>query len=117
MKTDSLEQLRGKLREFADEREWDQFHTPKNLCCALAVEAAELLEIFQWQPDLKAGELPDEVVAAAEQEIGDVLLYLIRLSDKLGVDPVRAANAKLAINAEKYPVALARGTSKKYTDL
>lgn len=117
MASDSLDKLRGKLRKFADEREWDQFHTPKNLCCALAVEAAELLEIFQWQPDLKAGELPAETVAAAQEEIGDVLLYLIRLSDKLGVDPVHAANAKLVINAGKYPVALSRGTSKKYTRL
>jgi dCTP diphosphatase len=103
------------LREFAAERDWDQFHSPKNLACALSVEAAELLEHFQWSSDNQV--LPVDQVEVVANEIADVLLYLIRLADKLGVDPVAAAKAKLVLNAQKYPVDLCRGSSKKYTEL
>ena len=103
------------LREFAAERDWDQFHSPKNLACALSVEAAELLEHFQWSSDKQA--LPADQLEAVSHEIADVLLYLIRLADKLGIDPVAAATAKLVLNAQKYPVDLSRGSSKKYTEL
>jgi dCTP diphosphatase len=113
--TDSLEGLKRALREFAAERDWDQFHSPKNLACALSVEAAELLEHFQWSPDHQA--LPADQLEAISHEIADVLLYLTRLADKLGIDPVGAANAKLVLNAQKYPVDLSRGSSKKYTEL
>jgi NTP pyrophosphatase (non-canonical NTP hydrolase) len=112
-----LEQLRDQLRKFAAERDWDQFHSPKNLACALSVEAAELLENFQWLTDDGSSNLPPAKQEEVRMEIADVLLYLIRLSDKLGIDAVEAAQAKLSINAQKYPVATARGTSKKYSEL
>jgi dCTP diphosphatase len=112
-----LEQLRGQLREFAAERDWDQFHSPKNLAMALTVEAAELLETFQWLTEEQSRTLPAEALAAASDEVADVLLYLVRLSDKLGIDPVAAAQRKLRSNAERYPAEKARGNSRKYTEL
>lgn len=113
----SLEELRDELRRFAAERDWDQFHFPKNLAIALSVEAAELLEHFQWLPDLESAALPVETHAKVREELADVLLYLIRLADKLDVDLAAAAVDKMSVNAEKYPVDKARGSSKKYTDL
>ncbi len=110
MTPDSLATLRDCVRSFARERDWEQFHTPKNLCCALSVEAAELLEHFQW---VEANEKKDELA----DEIGDVLIYLVRLADVLGVDPLLAAEQKLAKNALKYPIERAKGSAKKYTDL
>ena|ERR1700694_2101042 len=116
MTTDSLTGLTVALRAFAEERDWDQFHTPKNLACALSVEAAELLEHFQWLPDGAPSEALEDKQELISQELGDVLLYLIRLSDKLGVDLVDAAARKLRINADKYPIDRARGSSRKYTE-
>jgi NTP pyrophosphatase (non-canonical NTP hydrolase) len=113
----SLESLRDALRAFAAERDWDQFHSPKNLAMALSVEAAELLELFQWLSEADSRKLEAARKAAASEEIADVLLYLIRLSDTLDIDPIAAAERKIALNAEKYPVEKARGTSRKYTDL
>ena len=115
--TDPLVALRDALRAFAAERDWDQFHSPRNLAAALAVEAAELLEPFQWLTDEQSRDLSTEARAAVEQEMADVLLYLVRLADKLGVDLERAARAKMALNAEKYPVDRARGSSRKYDEL
>lgn len=112
-----LESLRAQLRDFAAARDWDQFHSPKNLAMALAVEAAELLETFQWLTEEQSRNPSPEALAAADEEIADVLLYLIRLSDKLGIDPVAAANRKIMRNAEKYPAEKARGNSRKYTEL
>ena len=112
-----LESLRDQLRTFASDRDWDQFHSPKNLAAALAVEAAELLEHFQWLTDAQSQQLPPEVLNEVRAEVADVLLYLIRISDKLGIDLVAAANAKIVLNAEKYPVEKARGSSRKYTEL
>jgi NTP pyrophosphatase (non-canonical NTP hydrolase) len=112
-----FESLRDRLREFATARDWDQFHSPKNLAMALAGEAGELLENFQWLTEEQSRRPSPEVLAAAGEEIADVLLYLIRLSDKLGIDPIAAADAKLLANAVKYPVDKARGTAKKYTEL
>ena len=114
MNNDSLESLKQSLRQFALERDWDQFHSPKNLCCALSVEVGELLENFQWEPESEV--LDDAKRLHVANEIGDVLNYLVRLSDKLGIDPVKAAQNKLRLNADKYPVHLARGSKKKYTD-
>jgi NTP pyrophosphatase (non-canonical NTP hydrolase) len=112
-----LDGLREQLREFARERDWEQFHSPKNLAMALTVEAAELLEVFQWLTESESC-LPDAAArAAAEEEIADVLLYLVRIADQLGIDPVAAANRKLAANARKYPVEKARGSAKKYDKL
>ena len=115
--TDSLVRLRGALREFAVERDWDQFHSPRNLATALIVEVAELLEPFQWLTDEQSANLAPEARAAVEQEMADVLLYLVRLADKLGVDLEQAAFAKIARNAAKYPVEKARGSSRKYDEL
>jgi NTP pyrophosphatase (non-canonical NTP hydrolase) len=84
---------------------------------ALSVEAAELLETFQWRTEEQSRSLPPEALAAASDEIADVLLYLIRLSDKLGIDPIAAAQRKLVANGERYPVDKARGNSRKYTEL
>jgi NTP pyrophosphatase (non-canonical NTP hydrolase) len=112
-----LDELREQLRQFARERDWDQFHSPKNLAMALAVEAAELLENFQWLTEEQSRELDPEAREAVRREIADVLLYLIRLGDRLGIDPVDAAKRKLVENARKYPVEKARGSRKKYTEL
>lgn len=114
---DALETLRDALRRFAAEREWDQFHFPKNLAIALSVEAAELLEHFQWLADVDSGDLPVATRAKVREELADVLLYLIRLADKLDIDLASAATDKIAVNAQKYPVHKARGSSKKYTEL
>lgn len=111
---DPLIRLRDALREFAAARDWDQFHSPRNLATALAVEAAELLEPFQWLTEAEAAELSPDTRAAVEQEMADVLLYLVRLADRLGVDLEQAAFAKIARNAEKYPVEKSRGSARKY---
>ena len=114
---DELEHLRTRLREFATEREWGPYHSPKNLAMALAAESGELLEVFQWLTEAESRALAPAARAAAAEEMADVLLYLVRLADELGVDLVDAAKRKLAINAEKYPVDKARGSSRKYTEL
>lgn len=115
--TDSLQGLARQLAEFARERDWQQFHSPKNLASALVVEAGELLEHFQWMPEAQSRSLSSEKCDAVGAEVADVLLYLIQLSSALGIDPVAAAQAKLKLNAQRYPVALARGSSKKYDEL
>jgi NTP pyrophosphatase (non-canonical NTP hydrolase) len=112
-----LESLRDQMREFARARDWDQFHSPKNLAMALSVEASELLEHFQWLTEEQSRGLDANAQAAVCAEIADVLLYLIRLADQLGIDPVAAAQRKLVENAQKYPVDKARGNRKKYTEL
>src|SRR5271163_3437133 len=100
----SLEELRDALQRFASERDWDQFHSPKNLAIALSVEAAELLEHFQWTPETYSAVLAPNQHAKVREEIADVLLYLIRLADKLNIDLLAAATDKIGINAGKYPV-------------
>lgn len=112
-----LEELRMRLRQFAAERHWDQFHSPKNLASALSVEAAELLEQFQWLTEEQSRNLAPTARTAAANELADVFIYLIRLADKLDVDLVQCADDKIARNAEKYPVEKSRGNAKKYTDL
>ena len=114
---DALENLRLALRRFAAERDWDQFHSPKNLAMALSVEAAELLEQFQWLSDAESSALGAETRTKVSEELADVLLYLVRLADKLDVDLALAASEKLKINAVKYPADKARGSSKKYSEL
>ena len=112
-----LQALALQLRAFAAERDWEPFHTPKNLASALICEAAELLEHFQWLGGEESARLAPEQRERVALEMADVLLYLVRLADRLDIDLLAAATAKLAINAEKYPVELARGTAAKYTDL
>jgi dCTP diphosphatase len=107
----SIDRLREQVRKFADARDWAQFHTPKNLAMALAVEAAELMEHFQWLTPQQSAALPPRAKRAVAQEIADVLIYLVRLSDVLGVDALAAAFAKVRVNARKYPVARAWGSA------
>lgn len=114
---DSLADLAQQLQQFNTDRDWQQFHAPKNLASALVVEAAELLEHFQWMTEAQSRDLPQEKCTAVGAEVADVLLYLIQLADALGIDPIAAAQAKLALNAQKYPVDRARGTSRKYDEL
>jgi len=112
-----LQPLVESLRAFAQAREWEQFHTPKNLACALSVEASELLEHFQWLTEAQSQSLTIDKKDAVAAEAADVFLYLLQLCDKLGIDLIAAAQAKMLVNAEKYPAALARGSAAKYTDL
>jgi dCTP diphosphatase len=113
----SIGQLREELRRFAAERDWVQFHSPKNLAIAVSVESGELLEHFQWLTAEQSANLADSELAKVRLELADVLLYLVSLSDKLGVDLVAAAFEKLELNAKKYPIELAKGNAKKYTNL
>jgi dCTP diphosphatase len=114
---EDLSRLQDQLRHFAEERDWDQFHSPKNLASALVVEAGELLERFQWLTEDQSQNLTQEQHAKVADEVADVFLYAIRLADKLGIDLVEVAKNKIARNAEKYPVDKARGNAKKYTEL
>jgi dCTP diphosphatase len=113
---ESLESLRDVLREFAKDRDWDQFHTPKNLSMALIAEAAELIEHFQWVDGDKSHLLEPKTRQAVEEELADILIYLVRISDKLGVDLLQASGRKIELNAQKYPADKVRGSSKKYTE-
>jgi dCTP diphosphatase len=115
--SDDLSSLKVALRRFASERDWDQFHSPKNLAIALSCEAAELLEIFQWMSEDSSRALSPDQIARVREEIADVLLYVIRLADKLDMDLLEGARDKLALNAQKYPIDRARGSSRKYTEL
>jgi dCTP diphosphatase len=108
-----IQSLQKKLAEFAKERNWEQFHSPKNLAMALAAEAGELLEVFQWLSDEQSNELTPAQRRAAEIEIADVLIYLLRLADRLKIDLDVAVAVKMQINAEKYPVELAKGNAVK----
>ncbi len=108
--------LRDKLRAFADERDWNQFHTPKNLAMALMVETAELLEHFQWLTPDQSSDLTEKSKADVKEELADVLLYLVRIADKLGVDLLDAALLKIEKNALKYPADIVRGSAKKYNE-
>jgi NTP pyrophosphatase (non-canonical NTP hydrolase) len=112
-----MEELKYKLRQFAEARDWDQFHSPKNLAMALSVEASEIVEIFQWLTEEESYDLPNDKLENIKNEIGDVLIYLVRLSDKLGIDPLEAAKEKNEINKGKYPAQKAKGSAKKYTEL
>jgi len=105
----SLEDLRTAIGAFIAESDWEQFHSPKNLAMALSVEASEIVEHFQWLTEEQSKDLPPGKLAEIRQEIGDVMVYLTEPADKLGVDPVEAARAKLDINERKYPAGLVRG--------
>jgi dCTP diphosphatase len=111
-----LSDIRDQLRVFVAERNWAQFHTPKNLASALSVEAAELLEPFQWLQSGNAEELNATTLTAIRHEMADVLNYLVMLADRLEVDLLTAAQEKIALNALKYPIAQVRGDARKYND-
>jgi NTP pyrophosphatase (non-canonical NTP hydrolase) len=109
-----LLQLRDLVRQFVEERDWDQFHTPKNLACALSVEAAELLEHFQWLQHGRVDELGPDKLLEVRHEMADVLVYLVRLADKLDVDLLAAVEEKMVLNRAKYPADQVRGDARKY---
>ncbi|HBZ06661.1 MULTISPECIES: nucleotide pyrophosphohydrolase [Massilia] len=111
-----LARLRGIVRQFVTERDWDQFHTPKNLSSALSVEAAELLEHFQWLQSGRPDELGPEKLVQVRHEMADVLVYLVRLADKLDVDLMAAVEEKMVLNRAKYPADKVRGDARKYDE-
>lgn len=111
-----LEKLRIRISDFANERDWNQFHSPKNLSMALIVEAGELLEHFQWMKQKDSFKLSEDKLAAVEEELADILVYLIRIADQLNVDLISAAKKKIISNEAKYPADMVRGSSKKYTE-
>ncbi len=111
-----LDEIKNKLRQFALARDWDQFHSPKNLSMALAVEASELLERFQWLSEEQSNNLTVEQHQAVEEEMADVFLYLLRLADKLNINLLSAADDKISMNELKYPAEKVKGSSKKYTE-
>lgn len=110
---DSLENLRRRLAGFAAVRDWEPFHSPKNLAMALIVECAELVEHFQWLSAEESQTLAPAKLAQVRQELADILIYLVRMADKLGVDLVQAANDKIDLNEVRYPVAKVRGQARR----
>jgi dCTP diphosphatase len=110
-------ELQQRLRAFAAARDWDQFHSPKNLSMALIAEAAELVEHFQWLGERESAALDAATLAKVRLEAADVFIYLVRLADKLGIDLVAAARDKIALNEQKYPADRVRGQARKPTDL
>ena len=111
-----MNDLRNAISSFIAERDWEQFHSPKNLAMALSVEVAEVVEHFQWLTEEQSKNLPPEKLAEIREEIGDAMIYLTELADKLGIDPVESAKAKIAINGQKYPADLVKGKAAKYTE-
>jgi NTP pyrophosphatase (non-canonical NTP hydrolase) len=111
-----LKDLIEQVKKFRQERDWDQYHSPKNLVMALVVEASELAEHFQWLTEEQSHSLPPDKLAQVQEEIGDVLIYLANLCDKLGVDPMESAYDKLRKNRRKYPASKVRGKSDKYSE-
>ena len=114
--TDSLENLEQKLQQFVEERDWAQFHSPKNLAMAMIVEAAELVEHFQWDTEADSHVLTDEKREQVGQELADTFVYLLRIAQVLDIDLIDAANRKIVLNGLKYPADKARGKNNKYTD-
>ena len=111
-----LEELRGRINNFANERDWNQFHSPKNLSMALVVEAGELVEQFQWLKESESYDLSKEKLAAVEEEIADIFVYLIRIAHQLDIDLMSAAKKKIELNESKYPAEIVRGSARKYTE-
>ena len=112
-----MQETIARIRKFRDDRDWQQFHDPKNLAVSISIEAAELLELFQWHSGEEATRFAAENRERVSEEIADVAIYLIELADITGIDLAKAIDAKLEKNAKKYPVDKARGVSTKYTDL
>jgi NTP pyrophosphatase (non-canonical NTP hydrolase) len=114
--SDALTKLRDRLRAFAAARDWDQFHTPKNLSMALIAEAAELVEHFQWLTPEQSLELNDEKRVAVAHELADILIYLVRTADRLNIDLLTAADEKMRINEQRYPAARVRGDARRASE-
>lgn len=111
-----LDDLKLRLRKFAADRDWDQFHSPKNLSMALIAEAAELVEHFQWLTEEQSASLSPAKLKEVEEELADILIYLVRSADKLGINLIEAAQQKIEKNDHKYPADKVKGNSKKYTE-
>jgi NTP pyrophosphatase (non-canonical NTP hydrolase) len=112
-----LEQIQAAIRKFRDERDWMQFHNPKNLACSISIEAAELLEHFQWKSAEQSEVAAKERRIEISYEIADITVYLIELADNLGIDLIGAIKEKMALNETKYPIKKARGSASKYSEL
>ena len=116
MAQDQMAVLKARLRQFAAVRDWEQFHSPKNLAMALVAEAGELVAHFQWLEGAQSAALNPDKRNAVAQEMADVLIYLVRLADKLDVDLWQAATAKMDLNEQRYPADLVRGSAAKYDE-
>ena len=112
-----MEELLRRIKEFNKKRDWDRFHTPKNLVMGISIETAEIMEHFIWLTPEESAHLPKGTGVKIKNEIGDVMIYLLNLCDKLGIDPIDAALEKLEMNELKYPAAKSKGKALKYTDL
>ncbi len=114
----TLDDLQKRVVKFRDDRDWKQFHTPKDLAMAIAIEAAELMECFRWKTNEEVKkDIKSDKLAEINEEIADILILLLNLSDILGIDLIKETNHKLAINAKKYPISKSKGNAKKYPDL
>ena len=111
-----IEELQRRLQAFADQRDWNQFHSPKNLAMALIVEAGELAEHFQWLTQKESFSLPDDKLGDVGEELADIFVYLVRLADQLDIDLPAAVDRKIELNEQKYPADLVRGSAKKYNE-
>tara|TARA_R110002049_G_scaffold13509_2_gene58525 strand:+ start:159802 stop:160158 length:357 start_codon:yes stop_codon:yes gene_type:complete len=116
MESTEINDLMLALRKFAQARDWEQFHSPKNLSMALSVEVSELIEHFQWMPDQASYALGEAKQQLVSYELADVFIYLLRICDQLNIDLVSVTKEKMKINEERYPVNKVRGSSKKYTE-
>jgi NTP pyrophosphatase (non-canonical NTP hydrolase) len=116
MSSHSIQQLTKHLRQFAADRDWEQFHSPKNLAMALSVEVAEITEHFQWLTEQQSRQLAAAKTAEVEEELADALIYLVRLADQLQIDLLETAHRKMAINEAKYPAERVRGSARKYSE-
>jgi NTP pyrophosphatase (non-canonical NTP hydrolase) len=111
-----LRELKERVRDFVAERDWDRFHSPKNLTMALSVEASELVELFQWLTEEQSAAPDEKLRRRAAEELADVLWFLVRIADRLEIDLLEAAESKFARNAEKYPAGRVRGQARKYDE-
>lgn len=111
-----LEKIRLRINQFASDRDWDKFHSPKNLSMALIAEAAELVEHFQWLTEEQSANLSPPKLKEVEEELADIFIYLVRTADKLGINLIEAAQQKIQKNEQKYPADKVKGNSKKYTE-
>ena len=112
-----LHELSAEIKKFTQDRDWEQFHNPKDLAVALGIEVSELQEIMLWTPTNQSAKKIEEKREAVEHEVGDILVYLLRFCDVTGIDPIAAAFKKMQLNAKKYPIHKSKGNSKKYTEL
>ena len=111
-----MEGLLEKIKQFNKERDWEQYHTPKNLAMALIVEVAEIAELFQWESQENSFNLSSNKYEMLKNEIGDTMIYVLSLCDKFGINPIEAAEEKLLLNSKKYPIDKVKGKSLKYNE-